>query len=357
MTNERTQVGKAIAEHPECLDLLLFQLVVLRFIFRDAKQSILVECLELLLIQVGVLRVIIRDAKQASYQQKKILDNKDIRIDRAFHLYAVIRRATQDSVSSSLGEGGSLSAVNLMEFDSRMSMARKSHQNCLSLMKKFWHLVLKTEKSGSTAYGRPSIAVIDDMVKCVTDFEVALENAKSEYRWLMEKFPNSISVVLSFAHFTDTVINDAAVLDNEDYNPDEDDHNGFMQSWRQDIVGMQFATLRALQTRVMVCVMFILIISCVGFTMIDDVLFSEAAEENVRLIDVSGLFRAFSVSSAFWMRSQMMAAHAGNAKDAAAVTARNENVMQQLMKDHADNFKKINAEDKYSHERRVARGW
>jgi len=39
---------------------------------------------------------------QAHDQQRKIMDNKGLRIDRAFHLYAVIRRATQDSVSKNL---------------------------------------------------------------------------------------------------------------------------------------------------------------------------------------------------------------------------------------------------------------
>ncbi|KAJ1482505.1 hypothetical protein T484DRAFT_1803841, partial [Baffinella frigidus] len=335
-------VGKAIVEHPDCLDLLLFQLVVLRFIFRDTKQ--------------------------ANDQQKKIQNNKGIKVDRAFHLYAVIRRATQDSVSSSLGQGG-------------------SHQNCLSLMKKFWHRVLKEEKSGSTAYGRASPAVIEDMVLCVNDYEEAVENAKSEYRWLMEKFPHSTSVILSYAHFTDTVINDikaatklhtlarrpppvlfsvysavpvsflAAVLENEgDIEEAEDQVAGeglssvssendarsnilkFMHSWRLDIVGMEFATLRALQTRVMVCVFFILTISVVGFVMMDLVLFSEEATENLRLIDVSGLFRALSVNSAFWLRSLMMAAHAGNFGDFASA-------MQMLMKDHAANFKLINSGD------------
>ncbi|KAJ1484651.1 hypothetical protein T484DRAFT_2493879 [Baffinella frigidus] len=297
-------VGKAIAEHPDCLDLLLFQLVVLRFIFRDTTQ--------------------------ANDQQKKILANKGIRLDRAFHLYAVIRRATQDSVSTSLGQGGSLSAVNLMEFDSRMTTARRSHQNCLSLMKKFWHLVLKQEKSGSSAYGRPSPALIEDMVHCVNDYEVAIEDAKSEYRWLMEKFPHSISVILSHAHFTDTVINDikaatklhtlAAVLENGEVNAEEEMDKGmadgvssvssesdargnifkFMQSWRSDIVGMEFATLRALQTHVMVCVFFILIISTVGFIMIDLVLFSEQAKTNIYRIDVSGYSRSLCANSAFW---------------------------------------------------------
>ncbi|KAJ1484657.1 hypothetical protein T484DRAFT_2494081 [Baffinella frigidus] len=342
-------LGKAIVEHPDCLDLLLFQLVVLRFIFRDTKQ--------------------------ANDQQKKILDNKGIRLDRAFHLYAVIRRATQDSVSTSLGQGGSLNAVNLMEFESKMTTARKSHQTCLSLMKKFWNLVLKVEKSGSSAYGRPSPAAIEDMVHCVNDYEVAIEDAKSEYRWLMEKFPESTSVILSYAHFTDTVINDikaatklhtlAAVLENEGLNPDEEQDQAmadgvssvssendarsnnfkFMQSWRSDIVGMEFATLRALQTRVMVCVFFILIISSVGFIMMDLVLFSAAAQENVRLIDASGLFRALAVNSVFWLRTLMMAAHSGNSAAAATVTLNNDVAMQKLMKDHAKNFKLINAED------------
>ncbi|KAJ1475419.1 hypothetical protein T484DRAFT_1909685 [Baffinella frigidus] len=125
-------VSKAIAEHPDSLDLLLFQLVMLRFIHHDTRQAL--------------------------EQEKKLSDKKGLFIDRAFHLYAVVRRANEE-VSSSLGQ-----AVNLLEFDAKMTTARKSHQNCLVQIKKFFRLVLKEEKSGSAAYGRPSPAVIDDMV-------------------------------------------------------------------------------------------------------------------------------------------------------------------------------------------------
>jgi len=48
-------------------------------------------------------------------------------------------------VSSSLGQ-----AVNLLEFDNKMTTARKSHQNCLVQIKKFFQLALKEEKSGET---------------------------------------------------------------------------------------------------------------------------------------------------------------------------------------------------------------
>ncbi|KAJ1476160.1 hypothetical protein T484DRAFT_1825868, partial [Baffinella frigidus] len=160
-------LGKGIAEHPEDLELVLFQLVVLRFI----------HC----------------DAKQANDQEKKLQDKKGMFIDCAFQLFAVIRRASAE-VSTSLGQ-----AVNLMEFDAKMTAARKSHQSCLSLSKKFFELTLKKEKSGSVAYGRPSPAQIDDMVACVHKYEAAVDEAKSEYSWLIEKFPLSTAVVLSNA--------------------------------------------------------------------------------------------------------------------------------------------------------------
>ncbi|KAJ1484670.1 hypothetical protein T484DRAFT_1796362, partial [Baffinella frigidus] len=308
----RNPVEKGLTEHPESLDLLFFQLVALHFIYGDTKQ--------------------------AHEQEKKMADKKDVFIDRAFHLYAVMRRATHDLASSNMGQ-----ELNLAEFDAKMNVARRSHQNCLSLMKKFFHLVVKQEKSGSTAYGRPSPAVIDDMVAAVHQYEGAVETAKLEYRWLMDKFPLSTAVILSYAHFTDTasVVENAGMMDQEEElalavenagmmdqeeeldkmdnassvssdNDSRDNTARFTQSWRNDIVGSEFATLSSLQMRVQITLVLILIISTAGFVLMDSILFSEQANENIRLIDVSGLFRALTVNAAFWLRSAMMDAHSGD---------------------------------------------
>ncbi len=41
------------------------------------------------------------------------------------------------------GGQGSISAVNLMEFDQRMDLARTSHRECVVAMKSFWRQVAK----------------------------------------------------------------------------------------------------------------------------------------------------------------------------------------------------------------------
>jgi len=335
-------VGKAINEHPDNLELLLFQLVVLRFI----------HC----------------DAKQAQEQEKKLLDKKGLMIDRAFHLYAVIRRARSVEVSSVAGQ-----AVNQMEFDSKMTVARKSHQNCLSLIKKFFHLVLKKEKSGTVAYGRPSPTQIDNMVACVHKYESAVVDANAEYSWLMEKFPKSATVILSYAHFTDTVLNDikaaqrlrlkAAIMEDEgmiDHDEDrgdklildggssvssENDSRSniyrFMQSWRTDIVGQEYKYLSSLQMRVQVTMLLILVVSTVGFITLDLVLFSEQANVNLNLIDSADLFRALTVNSAFWLRSEVIASYAGDVETKKQLSETNEEAMKKMRVDHAANFKEL----------------
>ncbi|KAJ1478726.1 hypothetical protein T484DRAFT_1816828 [Baffinella frigidus] len=77
-------LGRAIAEHPDYLELLMFQLV-------------------------------------AHDQQKKLRKVDGVMFDLEYHLYAVMRRAKQESASAGLGTS-SMSAVNLMEFDSKMNV-------------------------------------------------------------------------------------------------------------------------------------------------------------------------------------------------------------------------------------------
>eukprot|EP00961_Rhodomonas_salina_P032881 443017-Rhodomonas_salina.1 len=65
----------------------------------------------------------------ARLEQLVKMSNTALDLDRAYTLYAVSRRATQEFAGASLGKG-TISAVNLMEFDSKMEAARQSHQNC-----------------------------------------------------------------------------------------------------------------------------------------------------------------------------------------------------------------------------------
>lgn len=97
-------------------------------------------------------------------------------LDRSYILFAVNKKLVQEGASESLGkveppprppltgpprcrwhgvEGvkqlltrpprwqGNISAVNLMEFDQRMSVAHKSHRECIVTIKAFWKYVAK----------------------------------------------------------------------------------------------------------------------------------------------------------------------------------------------------------------------
>ncbi|KAJ1480812.1 hypothetical protein T484DRAFT_1900468, partial [Baffinella frigidus] len=186
------------------------------------------------------------------------------------------------------------------------------------------------------------------MVQVMNDYQVAVESAKAEYKWLQDKFPGSASVIMAAAHFTDTVLNDigtaqklrhqAAVIENDpgiemedEMVNKKDDRDGassvssdndarsntarFMDSWRHEIVGEEFRTLVTLQQRVKLTVLLILTLSTVGFVFTDSVLFSTRAKTNLEHMDLVGAFRSQVLTSAYLLRSQMLAAHHGHDHD------------------------------------------
>jgi len=189
-------VERGLSEHPESNDLLIFQLMFLRFISRDTMLA-------------------------AAHEKALKLKNCGLNSEHEFLLYAVTRRATQETVGASLGKG-SISAVNLIEFDSKMNTARKAHQDCVSAMKKFWK---RARGRGNKVTGNADNefdpenkdrweAMIQDLVACLDNYEASVRHAKLEYHWLLEKYPASSSLLLSYANFSDTVLNDPKGAEN-----------------------------------------------------------------------------------------------------------------------------------------------
>ncbi|KAJ1478725.1 hypothetical protein T484DRAFT_1816827, partial [Baffinella frigidus] len=47
------------------------------------------------------------------------------------------------------------------------------------------------------------------MVRIIDEYGKAAAYAGTEYAWLLDKFPGKTSIIMSYAHFSDTVLNDA----------------------------------------------------------------------------------------------------------------------------------------------------
>jgi len=106
-----------------------------------------------------------RNPIEAAAQEKTFhLSSKRLALDDRYILYALNRKAKQDSKSSTLGQDG-MRAIDLMEFDAGMEKARRYHMQCVSSMKGFWRLLSrKTIKANA----------VDEMLKKLDDWDSAV---------------------------------------------------------------------------------------------------------------------------------------------------------------------------------------
>ncbi|KAJ1478727.1 hypothetical protein T484DRAFT_1816834 [Baffinella frigidus] len=111
-----------------------------------------------------------------------------------------------------------------------------------------------------------------------------------------------------------------------------------MASWRHEIVGEEFRTLVTLQQRVKLTLLLILTLSTVGFVFTDSVLFSTQAKTNLEHMDLVGAFRTEVLTSAYLLRSQMLAAHHGHEQDIAHYEDEILENMDKLTKEHVSSF-------------------
>mmetsp|Transcript_60949 Transcript_60949/g.163565 ORF Transcript_60949/g.163565 Transcript_60949/m.163565 type:complete len:283 (+) Transcript_60949:3-851(+) len=131
---------------------------------------------------------------------------------------AVCKRASADSVRPMQNEvqtGGfitfsqeGLSAINLMEFSSRTSLARRNHKMCIVLLKKLWKTALKFKEQASNASAKSLIEGLYSVISLI--FETT-----SMYEELVHKFPGSTSLRHDYAHFLDSVLNDPPRAEHE----------------------------------------------------------------------------------------------------------------------------------------------
>lgn len=332
-------LAQCLKDHPNSHNLSMFHLLVLRYVFKERNQAVAQEKLSK-------------------------MQSSTVALDRSYILFAVNKKTVQEGASESLGKG-SISAVNLMEFDQRMDVARRSHRECVVTMKSFWKHVAKRRRATSHDAPERALKMTDEVEK----FTKAMEQARQEYAWLYEKYPSSAALLSSYANFCDHVLNDTKKADqlrqqltvmeaygdvdeltpamNEpDKSEDIDDALGnemgqglatgqagtrgddksvstdmepyrvqmarYMQSWSPLIMSRDADMIKRLHVRVKGAIFFLLALSTTSFIVTDFVLFNDVALKTIRDIAKTGEYRILAATAPYRVRNQLMAARDGD---------------------------------------------
>lgn len=85
---------------------------------------------------------------------EQVVHNRSHSFSQSHLLHPSLALLACDSDGARFNQG-SISAVNLMEFDQRLNSADKGHRDCIDAMKEFWKRVAKNKRHGTKAYNAP----------------------------------------------------------------------------------------------------------------------------------------------------------------------------------------------------------
>jgi hypothetical protein len=338
-------VSRGIDENPTSDEMVLFRLALLRFVFRDLSEATSEE------------RRLTETLSGSSRELK-------------FVLYAFSRRATREYYAMDSNEGGG--AMNLMEFDTAIHRARKEHLECLMQLKKFWQCVHSSKRKGGIA------AVLDAGLDALQAYDDAVVCAVEEYEGLLERYPRSIPVLLVYASFLDTVINDAKAADNlkqrietiqnDDFERDHGhakDQDAALEkkaarsattsdsdnsrdktvrlylTWLPNILGTELSDLQRLRRYIMLLLGLLISVSAAAYGVSQLWLFTQQAQAEVHLVEAAGKLRAMCISALFYSRSSVLAAILNRTEDVHALEVEAGALAEALQLQHVDNYESI----------------
>eukprot|EP00286_Rhodomonas_abbreviata_P001214 CAMPEP_0181288294 /NCGR_PEP_ID=MMETSP1101-20121128/256_1 /TAXON_ID=46948 /ORGANISM="Rhodomonas abbreviata, Strain Caron Lab Isolate" /LENGTH=1714 /DNA_ID=CAMNT_0023392407 /DNA_START=283 /DNA_END=5427 /DNA_ORIENTATION=- len=350
--------ARAMEEHPDSNILRLFHLKILRFVMENQAEA----------------NVVMKRFK---------MDHKKLSVEQRYMLYALERKSTQESIGAYLGTG-TVSAINVMEFDAGMDRATKAHNKCILSLKKFWTVASKPFKSNAEHM------MVLTMMEALDDFSESVSVAQQEYHSLLELYPSAVSVLCSYATFSDTILNDtkeaeklrhqASLLESSDHCSEEgsvsaapsgapegaevaavpvarsadmgdgassmassvepwrDQISRNMQSLTGSVLELEMKAVRRLHARVKVFVLLLLIFATAGFVLTNKFLLGDMATANIHSIDATQKFGVYSVSALYSLRNMRVAAARG---DEAWMEAERERVgvlLEEMRATHQENF-------------------
>mmetsp|Transcript_60945 Transcript_60945/g.163498 ORF Transcript_60945/g.163498 Transcript_60945/m.163498 type:complete len:1287 (+) Transcript_60945:1924-5784(+) len=261
----------------------------------------------------------------------------------------------------SVGKEG-LSAINLMEFSSRTSLARRNHKMCIVLLKKLWKTALKFKEQASNASAKSLIEGLYSVISLI--FETT-----SMYEELVHKFPGSTSLRHDYAHFLDSVLNDppraehehraAAVMEAGSSRTEEEKFDPintvaisttsgtlsyrsiqrlYVLSWANRVMSEPERYLRVLHWTVLGLVTVLLLVAVSGFIVLEIYLVSTGMEQRLGFLEQAKGLRVDIFRSCYELRSIYLAACGleANATSKAALNSAIGNLTQ-----ISDSFRKM----------------
>mmetsp|Transcript_60944 Transcript_60944/g.163478 ORF Transcript_60944/g.163478 Transcript_60944/m.163478 type:complete len:1605 (+) Transcript_60944:68-4882(+) len=320
------------------------------------------DCKELVILHVLFLRFVFGNPQAAAWHERlaKVGCN-EFPLDLRYVLYAVERRAFQDNARMSVGKEG-LSAINLMEFSSRTSLARRNHKMCIVLLKKLWKTALKFKEQASNASAKSLIEGLYSVISLI--FETT-----SMYEELVHKFPGSTSLRHDYAHFLDSVLNDppraehehraAAVMEAGSSRTEEEKFDPintvaisttsgtlsyrsiqrlYVLSWANRVMSEPERYLRVLHWTVLGLVTVLLLVAVSGFIVLEIYLVSTGMEQRLGFLEQAKGLRVDIFRSCYELRSIYLAACGleANATSKAALNSAIGNLTQ-----ISDSFRKM----------------
>jgi len=303
-------IARGLEEHPESIELQIFQITLLRFVFQRPLEA----------------------AEKESHLNVRVAQ---LPIDYQYILHAVDRKATQASAAQDIGRGA-VSGIHLMEFDLGMQRATKYHKECVTYIKHFWRQLKYHDMHRTVVLEKDIFSVLDR----IDHFESAYAAAQNEYKSLLLNFGTSVSLLHAYAHFLDTVANNQVLSakyrqqvvnieggqddgENEDLTRDlekaftvttsENDTtrskaSKWLDGFSHEILSKEITQMKRLNRMVKIGLVLLVIVSTLGYAIITQVILRRQAIKNIECIDQTGLFRAYGISSCYLLRQMMMAA-------------------------------------------------
>lgn len=319
-------MDRAIQEYPNSIDLRIFELLLVRFIKQDHMEAAMLE-------------------KRYKSEKQKLA------VDYRYVLFALDRKALKESAGAHLGKG-KFSVINVMEFDAGMERSRKAHTQCIIALRKFW----SSTKHMKNAERRT--LMMEEMLTQLHSVNSAIAYAAKEYASLVELYPASVTLLHTYAHFCETILNDrieagkwrakaealeemsdddsTGVDDGEETAPSgikkeqtrllEDENDGGKSSvsgvsasgktllernliaWRDSLLKDEMGAMTQLRRRVKIGVLLMLTTATAGYFVMNHILLSDMAVDNINSIDSTLSFAGYSIMTMYLMRNQELAA-------------------------------------------------
>uniref|UniRef100_A0A7S1H796 TmcB/TmcC TPR repeats domain-containing protein n=1 Tax=Hemiselmis andersenii TaxID=464988 RepID=A0A7S1H796_HEMAN len=351
----RHVVARGIEEHPESSELKILSITFHRFVFKKPLA--------------------------AADQEKAVKQRLNMQaLDNQYVLYVVERKATQATMTESIGFGN-VTSLHLMEWDAGIARARKAHKTALHRIKDFWRMMRKRTSRADHVTQND----LRDIIRKLDDFDAAVKVAEMEYETLMVNYASSPELCMMYADFCDHILNNFRTAEKfrashardpeiDDWDKANDDQRNKMEQaaeqgtnlnsvstasemdnvrvraarwldgFSSSILGEQRQAIVRLHKKVKLFLVLVVVVATTGFVLVDRWLLTERALKNIDTIDKTGLFRAYGFGVCYNLRNMLLSAASNDEARYKASQKTVETLANSLKSQHMINYEAISSD-------------